>query len=112
MLQKKWSKKTKTDTKFSKKTSKLTRLHLLRDDNLVTRVKRDKIKRISKRELVFGALYFELCIVLQVLQKTDLLAWKVYAKAAIDSVSLERIEDLQLSKLKPSKAQNPDKNLQ
>ena len=66
----------------------------MRDDNLATRVKQEKIKQIFERESVFGAPSFKLCTILQVLQETDFLAQKVYVKAAINSASLERMEDL------------------
>ena len=61
--------------------------------------------------MVFNALSFELCTILQVLQETDPLAQKVRAKTAIDGASPERMGDLQLPESKPNKAQNPDKNL-
>ena len=51
--------------------SKPTRLHILRDNNLATRVKCEEIKQISKKELVFGAPSFELRIVLLMQQETD-----------------------------------------
>ena len=92
--------------------SKSTKLHFLRNDDLATRVKREEIKQIFKKELVFGAPFLKLCTILQMLQKTDLLMQKIRTKAAINSALSERIEDLQLPKPKPSKAQNPDKNLQ
>ena len=107
---KKRSKKIKTDAKFPEGTSKPTRLYLLRDDDLATRVKREEIKQISERESVFGAPSLELYTILQMLQETDLFAQKVCAKATIDGALLERIEDLQPPELKPSEAQNPDKN--
>ena len=64
---KKWSKQIKPEAKLPKRTSKPTRLHLLRDDNLATRVKCEEIKWIFERESVFGAPSLELCTVLQVL---------------------------------------------
>ena len=74
--------------------SKPIRLHLLRNNDFTTRVKREEIKRISERKLVFGTLSFELCTVLQVLQETDLLAQKVRAKNTIDGASSEEMEGL------------------
>ena len=109
---KKRSKKIKTDAKLPEGTSKPTRLHLLRDDDLATRVKREEIKRISERESVFGAPSLELCTVLQALQETDPLAQKVRAKAAIDGALPEGMEDLQPPEPEPSEAQNPDKTPQ
>ena len=84
--------------------SKPTRLHLLRNDNLATRIKREEIKRISEKELVFGTLPLELCTVLQVLQETDFFAQKIRAKAIIDGALPEGMENLQLPKPKPSEA--------
>ena len=101
---KKRSKKIKTDAKLPERTSKLTWLYFLRDDDLATRVKREEIKRISERESIFGALSFELCIVLQVLQETDPLAQKVRAKAAINSALLKEMENLQPPEPEPSEA--------
>ena len=109
---KKRSKKIKTDAKLPEGTSKPTRLHLLRDDDLATRVKREKIKRISERESVFDAPFFELCTVLQTLQETDPLAQKVRAKAAIDDASLEGTKNLQPPEPESNEAQNLDKNPQ
>ena len=74
--------------------SKPTRFHLLRDDNLATRIKREKIKQISKKESVFGTLSFELCTILQMLHETDLLVQKVYVKTAINGALLKKIKDL------------------
>ena len=62
---KKRSKKIKTNAKLPEKTSKLTKLYFLRDNDLATRVKREEIKGISKRKSVFGASSFELCTVQQ-----------------------------------------------
>ena len=61
---KRQSKKIKTDAKLSKKTSKPTKLYILRDDNLATRIKREEIKQISEKKSVFGAPFLELCTVL------------------------------------------------
>ena len=109
---KKWSKKIKTDAKLPEGTSKPTRLHFLRNNDLATRVKCEKIKQISKRESVFGALSFELCTILQMLQETDPLAQKIHTKATIDGALSEEIENLQLPEPKPNEAQNLDKNPQ
>ena len=46
---KKRSKKIKTDAKLPKKTSKSIKLHLLRDNNLATKVKCEEIKQIFKK---------------------------------------------------------------
>ena len=107
---KKWSKQIKTDAKLLEKTSKPIRLHLLRNNDLATKVKYEKIKQIFEKELIFGTPSFELCTILQMLQETDLLAQKVHAKAAINNALPEKIENLQPPELKLSKAQNPDKN--
>ena len=71
---KKRSKKIKTNAKLPNGMSKPTRPHFLRDNDLATRVKREKIKRIFEIKLVFSALSLKLCTVLQVLQETDPLA--------------------------------------
>ena len=84
----------------------------MRDDDFATRIKQEEIKQISEKKSGFGASSFELCTILQILQKTDSLAQKVRAKAAIDSASLKGMKNLQLPKSEPSEAQNPDKNLQ
>ena len=99
---KKQSKKIKTNAKLLKETLKPTKLHLLRNNNLATRVKHEKIKWIFKRELVFGTTFFKLHTVLQVLQETDFLAQKVCAKATIDGALLKRMENLQLPEPEPS----------
>ena len=109
---KKRSKKIKTNAKLSERMSKLNKLHFLRDDDLATKIKHEKIKQISKKELVFNAPFFKLCTVLQVLQKINALVQKIRAKVAIDNASLEKIRDFQLLELKPNKAQKLDKNPQ
>ena len=109
---KKRSKKIKTNAKLPEGTLNPTKLHLLRDNDFATRVKREKIKRISERELVFGAPFLKLCTVLQVLQETDPLTQKVCAKAAIEDALLKGMKDLQPPEPKPSEAQNLDKNPQ
>ena len=92
--------------------SKPIRLHFLRNDDLATRVKREEIKQIFEKKLIFGASFLKLHIILQVLQETDLLVQKVRTKAIIDGALPERMENLQLLEPKPSEAQNLYKNPQ
>lgn len=47
------------------------KLYLLKDNNLLALVKCEKIKSISKKKSVFGALSFKLLTVLKMLQKTN-----------------------------------------
>ena len=68
------SKKIRTKTKLPEVTSKPTRLHLLKDDDLALRVDRQEIKAVSERESVFGAPSLELRTVLKILQEIDPLA--------------------------------------
>ena len=91
---KKIVKKIETNAKLLERMLKPTRLYHLKNNDLATRIKCEEIKQISKRKLVFGASFFELCTVLQMLQETDLFAQKIYAKAIIDGALPERIEDL------------------
>ena len=109
---KKRSKKIKTNAKLPEETSKPTRLHLLRDYDLATRIKHEKIKRISEKESIFAIPFFELCTILQVLQETDPLAQEICAKTTINIALPEGMEDLQPPEPKPSEAQNPDENPQ
>ena len=104
--------KIKIDAKLAEKISKPTRLHLLRNNDLATRIKCEEIKRISEKKSGFGALSFEFYTVLQVFQKTNLFAQKVRAKATIDGASPEGIENLQPPEPERSEAQSPDKNPQ
>ena len=72
---------------------RLTKLYFLKDNDLVIRVKYEEIKQISKKKLGFNTLFLEFCIVLQVLQKADLLVQKVLVKTDINSALPERMED-------------------
>ena len=56
--------KIKTNANFLEKMSRSTKLHLLRDNDLITRVKYEKIKQIFEKNWIFGALFFELYTVL------------------------------------------------
>ena len=73
---------------------KPTKFHLLRDDNLATRVKHEEIKQTSKKESVFDILSFEFHTVLQMLQETDPLAQKIRTKTVIDCTLPKGMEDL------------------
>lgn len=70
-IAKKQSKKIKTNAKLPEKILKPTKLYLLRNNNLAIRVRYKKVKQIFKKELIFDFLSFELCTILQALQKTD-----------------------------------------
>ena len=56
--------------------SKLTKLHLINDDDLDVQVKHESIKKISAKELVFGVLSIKLCTIIQILQEFDPFAWE------------------------------------
>lgn len=57
--------------KLPKILSKLTKLHLINDDDLDVQVKHESIKKISAKELVFGVLSIKLCTIIQILQEFD-----------------------------------------
>ena len=59
---------------------------------MVAKVKHEKIKKISKKELLFSILSFKLHTVLQVLQETDQLIQKIYIKTVIGNALSEKIK--------------------
>ena len=63
-------------------TSKPTRLHLLKDNDLLARVSREEIKEISEKESAFGAQSLKLRTVLKILRQADHLAQKTLNKDA------------------------------
>ena len=72
------SKKIQTELKFPRITSKLTKLHLLKNNNLVNKVARQDIRAISAQKLVFGSPSLELRIVFKILQEINLLAQEAF----------------------------------
>ena len=72
------SKKIWTESKFPGITSKPTRLHLLKEDDLANKVVCQDIKAISIRESVFGSPSFELRTMLKFLQEIDPLTQEAF----------------------------------
>ena len=62
--------------------SKPTKLHLLKDNNLLAQIKREEIKKIAKKESAFGAPSLELRTVLKILQQADYLSQKAFIEDA------------------------------
>ena len=102
------SKKLRTKEKFSGVTSKPTRLHLLKDDDLESRVACQDIKLISTKESVFGALSLELRTVLKILQKLDPLAQEAFCARSDNQPRSDK--EPELSPAEPALVQDPDRS--
>ena len=95
-------------TKLPKLLSKLTRLHLMDDNNLDIRVERENIKEISAKESVFRTSSIKLCTVLPILQESDSLVWK--KRPTVTNMVQEQRQEIKGQELQQNEPadKNPD----